>query len=92
MDVRSSTRPRSGHQHVDDLHVAAAGSHRPRAGSGVDQHGEGRAARGQADAGMGILAAARALGLDFIPVAQEPYDLVLRANEISEELLAADIG
>nr|WP_225311443.1 substrate-binding domain-containing protein [Microbispora cellulosiformans] len=72
--------------------MAAAGSHRPRAGSGVDQHGEGRAARGQADAGMGILAAARALGLDFIPVAQEPYDLVLRANEISEELLAADIG
>jgi putative molybdopterin biosynthesis protein len=30
-----------------------------------------------ADAGMGILAAARALGLDFIPVARERYDLVI---------------
>ncbi|MFI7706176.1 molybdopterin biosynthesis protein [Nonomuraea sp. NPDC049480] len=45
-------------------------------------------AAGRADAGMGILAAARAFGLDFIPVAQEPYDLVLRTNELSEELLA----
>lgn len=32
---------------------------------------------GSADAGMGILAAARALGLDFIPVAKERYDLVI---------------
>ena len=32
-------------------------------------------ASGAADAGMGILAAARALGLDFIPVAEERYDL-----------------
>ncbi|MGH3439432.1 MAG: molybdopterin biosynthesis protein, partial [Sciscionella sp.] len=32
----------------------------------------------RADTGMGILAAARAFGLDFIPVAKEPYDLVLR--------------
>jgi putative molybdopterin biosynthesis protein len=37
---------------------------------------------------MGILAAARAFGLDFVPVAQEPYDLVLRTRELSEELLA----
>jgi putative molybdopterin biosynthesis protein len=45
-------------------------------------------AAGRADAGMGILAAARAFELDFVPVAQEPYDLVLRTNELSEELLA----
>lgn len=32
---------------------------------------------GAADAGMGILAAARALGLGFVPVAQESYDLVI---------------
>jgi len=32
-------------------------------------------AAGGADAGLGILAAARALGLDFIPVATERYDL-----------------
>jgi putative molybdopterin biosynthesis protein len=32
---------------------------------------------GRADAGMAIYAAARALGLDFIPVAEERYDLVI---------------
>jgi len=32
---------------------------------------------GTADAGLGILAAARALGLDFIPVATESYELVI---------------
>jgi putative molybdopterin biosynthesis protein len=42
----------------------------------------------RADVGMGILAAARAFGLDFIPVTQEPYDLVLRTDELSERLLA----
>jgi putative molybdopterin biosynthesis protein len=45
-------------------------------------------AAGSADTGMGILAAARAFGLDFIPVAREPYDLVLRASMIDDELLA----
>jgi putative molybdopterin biosynthesis protein len=34
-------------------------------------------ASGRADTGLGILAAARAFGLDFVPVAWEPYDLVL---------------
>jgi len=33
-------------------------------------------ASGSADAGMGIRAAARALGLDFLPVAEERYDLL----------------
>lgn len=32
---------------------------------------------GKADTGLGILAAARALGLDFIPLAEERYDLLL---------------
>lgn len=32
---------------------------------------------GAADAGLGILAAARALGLDFLPMATERYDLVV---------------
>ncbi|MCE7003083.1 molybdopterin biosynthesis protein [Kibdelosporangium philippinense] len=45
-------------------------------------------AAGRADAGLGILAAARAFDLDFVPVAQEPYDLVLRANDLSNPLLA----
>jgi putative molybdopterin biosynthesis protein len=34
-------------------------------------------AAGTADAGMGILAAARALDLDFVPVATERYDLAI---------------
>jgi len=34
-------------------------------------------ASGAADAGMGILAAAKALGLEFIPVKAERYDLVI---------------
>jgi putative molybdopterin biosynthesis protein len=45
-------------------------------------------AAGRADCGLGILAAARAFGLDFVPVAQEPYDLVLRTGTQAEELLA----
>jgi putative molybdopterin biosynthesis protein len=45
-------------------------------------------AAGRADTGMGILAAARAFGLDFIPIAREPYDLVLRASTVDDELLA----
>ena len=34
-------------------------------------------AAGRADCGLGVLAAARAFGLGFVPVAKEPYDLVL---------------
>ncbi len=40
------------------------------------------------DTGLGIRAAARAFGLDFVPVAQEPYDLVLRADAVDDPLLA----
>lgn len=38
----------------------------------------GTVAAGAADAGLGILAAARAYGLDFVPVARERYELALR--------------
>jgi putative molybdopterin biosynthesis protein len=38
-------------------------------------------AAGRADCGLGILAAARAFGLGFVPVAREPYDLVLAGPE-----------
>ncbi len=37
-------------------------------------------ASGAADSGMGILTAAIALGLEFIPVAKERYDLVVRGE------------
>jgi putative molybdopterin biosynthesis protein len=45
-------------------------------------------AAGRADAGLGILAAARLHGLDFVPVAQEPYDLVLTREVRDSALLA----
>jgi len=39
---------------------------------------------GKADTGLGILAAARALGLDFISVAEERYDLIIPENLLSD--------
>lgn len=39
---------------------------------------------GTADAGLGILAAARALGLDFIPLLPERYDLVVPESTFQE--------
>jgi putative molybdopterin biosynthesis protein len=45
-------------------------------------------AAGRADTGLGIQAAARAFGLDFVPVAREPYDLVLRTAGLDDEVLA----
>ena len=38
---------------------------------------------GIADAGLGIFAAAKALGLDFIPIAEERYDLAIPENLLS---------
>jgi putative molybdopterin biosynthesis protein len=38
-------------------------------------------AAGRADTGLGVMAAARAFGLDFVPVAREPFDLVMRPGE-----------
>jgi putative molybdopterin biosynthesis protein len=45
-------------------------------------------AAGRAGAGLGILAAARAFGLDFVPVTREPYDLVVAADAVDGPLLA----
>jgi putative molybdopterin biosynthesis protein len=45
-------------------------------------------AAGRADCGLGILAAAHAFGLDFVPVAEEPYDLVVEASSLEDPLLA----
>jgi putative molybdopterin biosynthesis protein len=44
---------------------------------------------GSADVGLGILAAARALGLDFVPLLKERYDLVIPAEHYESELLSA---
>lgn len=45
-------------------------------------------AAGRGDAGLGIMAAARAFGLDFVPVTREPYDLVVTASAMDSPLLA----
>jgi len=42
-------------------------------------------AAGTADAGFGILAAAKIYGLDFIPVAEEEYDLLIAGNAYESE-------
>ena len=44
-------------------------------------------AAGRADCGLGVLAAARAFELDFVPIAREPYDLVLGRSTVEEPLL-----
>lgn len=43
---------------------------------------------GTADCGLGILAAARALRLDFVPLFNEEYDLVIPREHYESELLA----
>ncbi len=45
-------------------------------------------AAGRADAGLGVMAAARAFGLDFVPVTREPYDLVLAAETLEDPVTA----
>ena len=45
-------------------------------------------AAGRGDAGLGIMAAARAFGLDFLPVTREPYDLVVAAPDVESPRLA----
>jgi len=42
----------------------------------------------RADCGLGVLAAARAFGLGFLPVAKEPYDLVMEPDALESPLLA----
>ncbi len=44
-------------------------------------------AAGSADTGLGVLAAARSFGLDFIPVAKERYDLAIPLEHIKNEAM-----
>jgi len=45
-------------------------------------------ARGEADVGLGIEAAARSFGLDFLPLFRERYDLVMPKENYDSELFA----
>lgn len=49
-------------------------------------------ASGRADCGLGIAAAAQALDLDFIPLFQERYDLVIPKQFADDDLLAPLFG
>lgn len=49
-------------------------------------------ADGSADCGLGILAAARALHCDFIPLAREPYELALLAGSLEDARIATLIA
>ena len=59
-NATSSRRPSTDYRREEHTHLAVAAA----------------VAAGRADCGLGVLAAARAFGLDFVPVAKEPYDLV----------------
>jgi molybdate-binding protein len=72
----------AGSRTLLDLWLRAAGVTPTRVngyGDEVSSHLEvaDAVARGQADAGPGIMAVARALGLDFLPLQEERYDLVI---------------
>jgi putative molybdopterin biosynthesis protein len=45
-------------------------------------------AAGRVDAGLGVMAAARAFGLGFVPVTREPYDLVLLTGTLEQPVMA----
>jgi putative molybdopterin biosynthesis protein len=47
---------------------------------------------GEADAGMCVYSAANALGLPFVPVAQERYELAIRREHREDPRLQALIG
>jgi putative molybdopterin biosynthesis protein len=49
-------------------------------------------ASGRADCGLGVAAAAQALDLDFIPLFQERYDLVIPKDHAESDLLAPLFG
>ena len=71
---RNSLNPRSiqGYERQEYTHLAVAAAVKS----------------GAADCGLGILAAARALGLDFVPLLQERYDLVIPLEHYESPLLA----
>jgi putative molybdopterin biosynthesis protein len=62
----------AGYEHELDTHLAVASS----------------IASGKADTGLGIAAAARSWGLDFLPLFRERYDLVMLENTYRSPSLA----
>ena len=65
-----------GYQQEEYTHLAVAAS----------------VASGRADSGLGVAAAAQALDLDFVPLIQERYDLVIPKQFTDDDLLAPLFG
>ncbi|HWE09970.1 MAG TPA: molybdopterin biosynthesis protein [Solirubrobacteraceae bacterium] len=70
-------------QHIDGTAVTGYGREEP-----THLAVAAAIAADRADCGMGVRAAARAFGLGFVPITQEPYDLVLREEMLDSDLLA----
>ena len=51
-----------------------------------------RVAGGSADVGLGVLSAARAMSMDFVPLTTERYDLVIPTEHYQSELLQPVLG
>jgi putative molybdopterin biosynthesis protein len=62
----------SGYEREEHTHLAVAAA----------------VAAGRADCGLGVLAAARAFDLGFVPVTREPYDLVVAPEALADPKLA----
>ncbi len=90
-DLRLVNRqPGSGTRLLLDLHLrrlGRTGKETPGYDRVVDTHlaVAEAVARGEANVGLGIYAAARAAGLGFVPLAEEPYDLVVSASAYETE-------
>lgn len=80
----------SGTRILLDYRLKALGiDHKVIDGYGIDEYTHMAVAAavlsGAADVGLGIYAAAKALGLDFIPVVTEQYDLIVDAEYMDTE-------
>ncbi|MGE4553009.1 MAG: molybdopterin biosynthesis protein [Desulfovibrionaceae bacterium] len=94
-EVRFVNRQRgAGTRILLDHHLEVAGVN-PRAVTGYDREEHTHMAvavavsSGTADCGLGILAAAKALGLDFVPLARERYDLVIPNAHLEDPRILA---
>ncbi len=72
-DMNLSPAAINGYEHEEYTHMGVAAS----------------IANGSMDCGMGILAAAYALNLDFVPVAEERYDLIIPKEFLEDDKIAA---
>ncbi|WP_300164732.1 molybdopterin biosynthesis protein [Solidesulfovibrio sp.] len=94
-DVRFINRQRgAGTRVLLDHHLGRAGlSPEQIQGYGREEHTHMAVAvnvkTGAADCGLGVFAAAKALGLDFVPLARERYDLVMPQAFADDPKIAA---